>query len=161
MKAWFASLAPREQRMVAIGAVAVVVMLVWGLVLAPLGSATTSARDRVESKRSLLAYIQSAAGELAGIADVPVQPDLSGESLVVVVDRSLRQAGLGQSLTRNQPVGEDGIRVRLENAQFDSLATWLGDIHARSGMAIESASFDKSQAPGRVNASLVLRQTLR
>ena len=144
MKAWFESLAPREQRMVAVGGVLVVVMLVWGLVLAPLSSATASARDRVESKRSLLAYIQSAAGELAGIADVPVEPDLSG-----------------QSLTRNQPMGEDGIRVRLEDAQFDSLAAWLGDIHARSGMAIESASFDKSQAPGRVNASLVLRQTLR
>jgi len=161
MKAWFASLAPREQRMVAVGGVVVVVMLVWGLVLAPLGSATDSARDRVENKRSLLAYIQSAAGELSGISDVPVQADLSGESLVVIVDRSLRQAGLGQSLTRNQPVGEDGIRLRLENAQFDSLAMWLGDIHARSGMAIESASFDRSQAPGRVNASLVLRQTLR
>jgi len=161
MKAWFASLAPREQRMVAVGGVIVIVMLLWGLVLAPLNSATDSARDRVESKRSLLAYIQSAAGELSGISDVPVQPDLAGESLVVIVDRSLRQAGLGQSLTRNQPVGEDGIRIRLENAQFDSLAIWLGDIHARSGMAIESASFDLSQVRGRVNASLVLRQTLR
>lgn len=160
MRAWFASLAPREQRMVAIGTVLVVVMLVWGLVLAPLGQATDGARARVESKRSLLAFIQSAAGELAGAGEVAA-PELSGESLVVVVDRSLRQAGLGQSLTRNQPVGEDGVRVRLENAQFDALAGWLGDVHARSGMAIESASFDRSQAPGRVNASLVLRQTLR
>ena len=147
--------------MVAIGSVVVVVMLVWGLILAPLGSATDSTLTRVQSKRSLLAYIQSATGELANTADAPVQADLSSESLVVIVDRSLRQAGLGQSLTRNQPVGEDGIRLRLENAQFDALAGWLGDIHARSGMAIESASFDRSQAPGRVNASLVLRQTLR
>lgn len=161
MKAWFESLATREQRMVAGGAVLVVVMLVWGLILAPLGSATDSTRARVEGKRTLLAFIQSAAGELATAGDAPVQAELSGESLVVVVDRSLRQAGLGQSLTRNQPVGEDGIRIRLENASFDSLAGWLADIHARSGMAIESASFDRAQAPGQVSASLVLRQTLR
>ena len=31
----------------------------------------------------------------------------------------------------------------------------------QAARAIESASFDRSQAPGRVNASLVLRQTLR
>jgi general secretion pathway protein M len=161
MRAWFESLAPREQRMVAIGSVVVVVLLIWGLVIAPLGSATDATRSRVESKRSLLSFIQAASGELAAAGDMPVQPDLSAESLVVVVDRSLRQAGLGRSLTRNQPMGEDGIRLRLENAQFDVLARWLADIHARSGMAIESAAFDRSQDTGLVNASLVLRQTLR
>ncbi len=160
MRAWFESLAPRERLMVAGGAVLVALMLVWGLVLAPLGSATAAARDRVENKQGLLTYIRAAEGQLADVADVPEGPDLSGQSLVVIVDRSLRQAGLGQSLSRNQPMGEDGIRIRLENAQFDAVAEWLAEIHARSGMAIESASFDRGEAPGRVNASLVLRQTL-
>jgi len=146
--------------MVAVGSVLVVLMLIWGLVLAPLGSATTAARERVETKRSLLTYIRAAEGELASVADAPADPDLSGQSLVVIVDRSLRQAGLGQALSRNQPMGEDGIRIRLENAEFDAVAGWLAEIHARSGMAIESASFDRGEAPGRVNASLVLRQTL-
>jgi type II secretory pathway component PulM len=84
-------------------------------------------------------------------------PDLSGQSLVVVVDRSARAAGLGAALARNQPVGEDGIRVRLENASFDALAAWLGRLSGGSGLTIDSASFERAPDDGRVNASLTLR----
>jgi general secretion pathway protein M len=51
--------------------------------------------------------------------------------------------------------------VSLENAPFDSVARWLAAVNARSGLAIESASFDRTPVEGRVNASLVLRQDLR
>lgn len=163
MREWFDSLAPRERLFVLIGATAVVVLLVWGLLLVPLFGAADAAATRVESKRALLQFLQQAGAEIraAGGASGAPAEIASGESLVVVVDRSARQAGLGNSLTRNQPMGEDGIRVRLEDAAFDSLARWLGELHRSSGLAIESASFDRGQNPGRVNASLVLRQSLQ
>jgi type II secretory pathway component PulM len=58
-------------------------------------------------------------------------------------------------------VGEDGIRVRLENAAFDDITRWLATLNAGSGLGIESASFDRTPDEGRVNASLVLRQGLQ
>jgi general secretion pathway protein M len=162
MKDWFLGLAARERYFVAAGAVLVTVLLLWGLVLSPLYGATAAAASRVEAKQNLLGFLRGAAAELAAAGDVPAaRPDLAGQSLVVVVDRSAREAGLGAALTRNQPVGDDGIRVRLENASFDALARWLAALDARSGLAIESASFDRTNQDGRVNASLVLRQGLQ
>jgi general secretion pathway protein M len=93
---------------------------------------------------------------------VPEQAGIEpGQSLVVVVARSAAQAGLDKTLTRNQPVGEDGVRVRFENVPFDGLARWLGELNSAAGLAIDSASFDRTRDTGRVNASLVLRQSLQ
>jgi general secretion pathway protein M len=162
MKEWFFGLEPRERLFVGVGAVAVVIAIIWGLLLSPLYGASAATASRIEAKRGTLAFLRGAAAELAGAANVPdARPDLAGQSLVVIIDRSARQAGLGAALTNNQPIGEDGIRVRLENAPFDSVARWLGAVDASSGLAIESASFDRAPDPGRVNASLTLRQGLQ
>ena len=162
MKDWFLGLEARERLFVAVGGVLAVVFVVWGLLISPLYGASNAAADRVEGKKSTLVFLRSAAAELAGANGLPAaQPDLAGQSLVVIVDRSARSAGLGPALARNQPVGADGIRVRLEDAPFDLVAQWLAALSAGSGLAIESASFDRAPAAGRVNASLVLRQGAR
>jgi general secretion pathway protein M len=162
MKDWFLALESRERLFVAVGGALLVVFLLWAVLLSPLFGASAAAASRIDTKRNTLAFLRSAAAELAGATDLPVAgPDLTGQSLVVVVDRSAREIGLGAALTRNQPVGEDGIRVRLENASFDAVTRWLAALSASSGLAIESASFDRTPDEGRVNASLVLRQGLR
>jgi general secretion pathway protein M len=158
MKDWYFGLEPRERLVVAGGAIAVVLLLVWGLLLSPLYGAATATAQRVDEKRATLAFLRTAAAELAGApAMAAAGPDMSGQSLVVVVDRSARSAGLGAALTRNQPVGEDGIRVRLENASFDALASWLGTLSSSAGLTIDTASFERAPDEGRVNASLMLR----
>lgn len=158
MKDWYLGLEPRERLVVAGGAVVVALLLVWGLVLSPIYGASAATAQRVDEKRATLAFLRNAAAELAGApALAAAGPDMSGQSLVVVVDRSARSAGLGAALTRNQPVGEDGIRVRLDNAAFNALATWLGTLNSSAGLAIETGTFERAAEEGRVNATLILR----
>lgn len=162
MKDWYLGLEQRERVLVSIGVVFVVLFLAWAVLLSPLYGASAATASRVESKRDTLAFLRDASAELAGAAHVPdAGPDLAGQSLVVIVDRSARAAGLGAALTRNQPVGEDGIRVRLEGAAFDATTHWLATLNMTAGLAIESATFDRTPDEGRVNASLVLRQGLQ
>ena len=83
------------------------------------------------------------------------------KSLVVLIDHSTRERGLGAYLKRNQPEGANGVRLRLENTPFDELAAWLGEVQSRHGLAAVSASFDPSGELGRVNSSLVLERVAR
>ncbi len=83
-------------------------------------------------------------------------PRPTGESLVVLIDRSARECGLGSALTGQTPSGENGIRVRLEGAEFDKLVVCLGSLQQAQSVAIESANIDRTAKPGFVNASLVL-----
>jgi type II secretory pathway component PulM len=80
----------------------------------------------------------------------------SGESLVVLINRTAQQAGIASALTNQAPQGDNSIRVRLERANFDAVVGWLGMLEQQFGIQTESASLDRGESLGIVNASLVL-----
>jgi general secretion pathway protein M len=155
LREWFDQLAPRERWLVLGAAAFAAVALIYALGLQPLYSARHRAALAVEQQRNLLTDIEQVArrfGPQGGSsAALP-----SGDSLVVLIDRSTRERGLGPYLKRNQPEGTNGVRLRLENVPFDDLATWLASVQSTQGLAAVSASFDPTDEPGRVNSNLVL-----
>ncbi|HRX91000.1 MAG TPA: type II secretion system protein GspM, partial [Steroidobacteraceae bacterium] len=79
------------------------------------------------------------------------------ESLVVLIDRSARESGLGASLSSTQPNGDKSLRLRLDRASFDLLVGWLARLSEQHGVRVESAEIEGGGEPGIVNAGLVLR----
>ncbi|HXS89760.1 MAG TPA: type II secretion system protein M [Steroidobacteraceae bacterium] len=157
LKDWFYSLQPRERTLVLCGGAALVLFAIYFFALAPFYSAVNSRAERVAKKQGDIAWMRSVGGEILALgasatpANVP-----TNESLVVLIDRSARECGLGSSLTGQTPNGENGIRVRLEQAEFDKLVVCLGGLQQSHGVTIESANIDRTAKPGFVNASLVL-----
>jgi general secretion pathway protein M len=158
MREWFDSLAHRERITVVVGGVVVGIMLFWALVIAPLDNGVEKLSKRVDDKRALIVWMQQASARIKRAGPAAANGGDDGEqSLVVVIDRSARSVGLGSALQRNQPVGEDGIRVQLRDAPFDSMTRWLTQLKTANGLALDSASIERTDAPGAVNASLILR----
>lgn len=156
---WFESLKPRERVFVSVGVVLVVLVAVYTLALEPFYAAVGTRMERVAQKEADLAWMRSVAGEMIALnAAAPAAAAPSGESLVVLIDRSARECGLGSALTGQTPNGENGIRVRLEGADFDKLMVCLGTLQQVHAVAIESATIDRTDQPGLVNASLVLNR---
>jgi general secretion pathway protein M len=147
------SMSPRELRMVKIGGALAVALLVFGVIL-PLDRSVSHAHERIGKKQADLVWMRGVAPELA--ASGP-PPSASGESLLVIIDRSARESGLGPSLAGSEPSGDNGLNVRLEKAPFDTLIAWLARLSQQSGIRIDSASIDNAGAPGLVNAAIVLR----
>src|SRR5207302_127392 len=129
-----AALSARERRLVLAALALAALMLVFG-VLIPLDRSVAHAHDRLASKRADLSWMQSVAPELASS---PAQPAATGESLLVIVDRSAREAGLAGSLT-SEPAGPGALSVRLQRAPFDSLVAWLGRLAQQNGAHVDSA----------------------
>ncbi len=75
-----------------------------------------------------------------------------------MVDQTTRKSGLAGVLKRNQPNGENGIRVRFDDAPFDQVLSWLGNVQGDYGLSIVSASFDGGAQIGQVTANLVLER---
>ena len=91
-------------------------------------------------------------------ASNPSRPGPSNESLVVLIDRAAQQCGVSSSLTGQTPNGENGIRVRLEGAEFDKIMVCLGTLQQVHSVDVESATIDRTGKPGLVNANLVLKR---
>ena len=155
MGAWLQSLSERERRMVIFGGIAAVVLILVGVIF-PLEGSVSKAQDRIEHKEQDLAWMKGVAPTLAAAGPLAKPPE-NQESLIVLIDRSARELGLGSSLTSSEPSGPGGLRVRLEKAPFDILVGWIARLSDQNGIRVESASVDGAGEPGVVNASLVLR----
>jgi general secretion pathway protein M len=148
LKDWFASLQPRERLLVTGGGIAILIVAIYILALAPFYAAVNGSVERVAKKEGDLAWMRSVGGEVLALsASAPSAVAPTGESL---------ECGLGSSLTGQTPTGENGIRVRLEQAEFDKLIVCLGSLQQSHSVTIESANIDRTAKPGFVNASLVL-----
>ncbi|MGO9935806.1 MAG: type II secretion system protein GspM [Steroidobacteraceae bacterium] len=158
LRTWYLGLEQREQRVVAVGAILVALIVLVGGILMPLQSAVSTAVHANETKREDLAWMRINAPEIrrAGFA----LPADTGEAPVVLVDRVGREAGLGGALRGTQP-NATGVHVQLEAAPFDTLITWLDTLDTRYGFALESITVDRGAAPGMVNASVTFAQPRR
>lgn len=146
------SMSERERRLVIACAVIAVLVLIFAVIV-PLDRSVSRTRQRVERKTGDLAWMRGVAPELAAAGPAA---STSKESLLVVVDRSAREANLGSSLAGSEPSGSGGLRVRLERAPFDTLVAWLARLSQQNGIRVESATIDNAGKPGIVNAAVVL-----
>ncbi len=161
MKDWFTALESREQIFVSTAAVVIALAIFWLAVWEPLDSGQKAAAERVDTWKQSLAALRPMKNQVQQSASG--RPAVTGQdqSLVVIVDNSLRQRGLYESVQRSQPTPSGtGIRVEFESAAFDDLILWLGDLSRQYGMHIESGSFSvaSSESPGRVNSSVTLQR---
>jgi len=146
------SLSERDRRTLLIGGVIAVLLLIFGVIV-PLDRSVSHAHKRIDQKREDLAWMRNVAPELA--ATGPIRSG-AGESLIVIVDRSARESGLGSALAGSEPSGPGGLSVRLQKASFDTIIAWLARLSQQNGIQVESASIDNAGTPGLVNAAVVL-----
>jgi general secretion pathway protein M len=148
----FGALSERERRIVIGGGVVAVLILIFGILI-PLDHSVTQAHARLTKKHADLSWMQSVAPELSMAAPPPAA---TGESLLVIVDRSARESGLAGALSGSEPGGAGSLSVRLEKAPFDILVAWLARLAQQNGVSVDSATIERAGAPGLVNAAIVL-----
>jgi len=152
MREWFDNLSERDRRIVTWGGAAALILVLLGIIV-PLNRNVAQARERVTHKQGDLQFIQSAAPQLASAG-----PAGDGNAdLVVLIDSSARESGLGKSLTNSQPTGDKGLRVRLDRVGFDAMVAWLARLSQQHGIRVESAEIESAGETGLVNAGLVLK----
>ncbi|MGC4027829.1 MAG: type II secretion system protein M [Steroidobacteraceae bacterium] len=155
LRQWYESREPREQRILLIGGVLAVLILLAGVLL-PLNRSVAAAASRVERKQADLTFLRDVGPRLASAGPAPVVPQ-NVESLVVLVDRSARESGLGQSLTGSQPNGEGRLRVEFQKADFNAWVAWLARLVNQHGLRVEAATTEATAEPGVVNATVIVR----
>jgi general secretion pathway protein M len=152
---WYEAQTPRDQRVLRLGSVAVAIIMVLGLLLV-LQNRVSRAESRLAARKADLTWMQSVAPTLIGAGPVAAAV-VAGESLVVLIDRSARESGLGQAIVGSQPSGKDAMRVQFDQADFNLLTAWLSRLTSQHGVQVESATFSSGTGPGMTNAVIVLR----
>ena len=155
---WLDGLAPRERLLVILAGTFTLAAMIWLLMVQPLLLHKARTEDRLREQQLLLAELSQLAARGGPQVRAPAGGGTAGQSLVVLIDRTVRERGLAGFLRRNQPDGQDSIRLRLESVPFDQLVEWLADLQGRYGLAAISVTIDPASERGRVDTNLVLAQ---
>lgn len=159
MKDWFAGLEQRERLTLIAGAVILVIALLWVLLIHPLYVSGGKRAERIEALRMDLQRAQQISAEIKSMARQ--NPALAAaadrdQSLMIVLERSARDSGL--QVSQSRPMDASTVRVRFEQAPFDTLVSWMGMLATRYGIQVDIASLDKLDTPGMVDSQLTLKR---
>lgn len=155
IKQWLDGLAPRERNLVYVAAALLGIAIVYFAVVLPVTSAARHREARIVQKTSDLAWMRQVAPQVMAAAAAGGGM-ASDESLVVLVDRTARESGIGSSIRDQTPAGQNGLQLRLEGAPFDLLMAWLANLQQQYGVRVDGAIIGAASAPGLVNANLTL-----
>ena len=160
LKTWYLQLQSREQRMLAAGAAALVLLLLYALVWSPLTARQQTLRETVKEQQATAQWMQQAAREATQLRAARPTADkiAAGQSLLALVDQSAKNSQLGPAMKRVEPEGQTGVRVWFEQANFDDLVLWLEALQRDYGVHISTLVVERQETPGQINARVGLEE---
>lgn len=156
MRAWWASLGPRDRRILLIGAALALPLLAWALIWQPLVKARDTARQAHADLSAQHAEVRQLAAQLKARSGGPAAPSAnSAQSPLAAVETVAREQRVLEQLKRREAEGATGVRVLLDDVSADALMRFLETLTQRHGLRITQAQIDPV-SPGKVNAQLSL-----
>ncbi|MCG7897349.1 MAG: type II secretion system protein M [Candidatus Thiodiazotropha lotti] len=159
MKQWWQSKTQQEHLAMIIGGTAVLLLLIYLIVWRPFQQSLEQKALLVKSQESTLQWMKDNADLVKNIRnDQPGKGAASNEALLTLVDRTAKRIQLRQQIKRIKPQGDDSVQLWVEEASFDTLIRWLGEMTQEYALNIESLNIDRQDAPGLINARVVLQR---
>jgi general secretion pathway protein M len=159
MKQWWLSKTPQEHLAMIIGGSAVLILLIYLIIWRPFEQNLEKKALLVTSQESTLEWMR---GNVDLIQSLSAKQDKRGtnskEALLTLVDRTAKSIKLREQIQRIKPQGENTVQLWVEQASFDTLISWLGQLTQNYALDIESLNIDKQESPGLVNARVVLQR---
>lgn len=160
MKDWFYSLQPRERLMLAGGAAASVLALLYLMIWAPMSERHAQLAVNVKAQQEVLTWIRQASQQVLQLRqnnpNVVARND--PRSLLSIVDSTATTAGVRDPIQRMEPEGNDGVKLSMEDVDFDATVQWLGGLKLGHNVDVVRATVTPSDAPGKVDTSLSLQR---
>ncbi|MEW7988031.1 MAG: type II secretion system protein M [Candidatus Thiodiazotropha sp.] len=159
MKEWWQSKTPQEHMALIIGAAAILLLLVYLLLWRPFNQALDKKALLVESQQLTLNWMQDNLDLVKNLRSQQRGKSAgSNEALLTLVDRTAKKIRLRQQIQRIKPQGDNAVQLWIEEAPFDTIIKWLGQLTQTHAIEIDSLTIDRQDKPGLVNARLVLQR---
>lgn len=158
MKAWLATLNPRERIAVIAGASLLVLALLAGSWFS-FADDVERMRGVVSEQRSVSQWMQAAALEATQLRKGENSKNRAASgaaSLLSLADQTAKRSGLGNAVKRVEPDGSDKVRIRLERVNFDKMMRWLEALQSKHAVSIDTITIDQHQDSGMADVRLTL-----
>jgi len=146
LKSTFLQLSDREQRLVIISAVLVLVAIFYWGFWSPLNTSLERDQTAVENQTELLDWVQKNANRAVQLRSSGVDKASFLGSLPQVVNQSANSMKI--AISRMQPQGDE-LQVWIDQAPFNDVLGWLQSLE-KTGVSILDIDIVASDLPGQV-----------
>jgi general secretion pathway protein M len=155
MQQWFNNLTRQEQLMLLLGSFAVLVYIIYVIILRPLSDKADLLATQNVAAAQTLATVKALAEEYKQLEKSGASAGSNQKSnLTRLIDSTVKKNNL--VMQRFQPSSSGDIQVRLENAVFNDVVAWLGELELDYLVVIKDLSITPAQGSGIVNVSVRL-----
>ncbi len=154
LQTWLDSLNPRERRLVIGGGIFLLLFILYQITWAPFANGVANMQSKVSKQQQDLIWMQQAAEEVRSLQGGGRRAVYSG-SLLGLIEKTARQKGLGSSIRKVQPEGQNGVRVWMDKVSFDAVMTWLDELQVQQGVTVSSFSAERTAQEGWVNIRML------
>ncbi|MDB4327059.1 type II secretion system protein M [bacterium] len=146
LKSTFLQLSEREQRLVIISAVLVIVAIFYWGIWSPLNTSLERGQTAVNNQTELLAWVQKNANRAAQLRRSGDNNTRFSGSLPQAVNQSASRMKI--AISRMQPQGDE-LQVWIDQAPFNDILSWLQSME-KTGVSILDIDITESDLPGQV-----------
>lgn len=146
IKQKYLALSEREQKLLFIAGIAIIVALFYFLIWAPLANGVDTARTQLHSQQQLLDWVEDKALQARRLRQTSGTSSGFTGSLTQAVNQSTSQFGI--PVSRLQPQ-DDELQVWVDEAPFDSVLEWLKALESQ-GIVILQVDIAEAGAPGLI-----------
>lgn len=148
-QSWWLSISQREQRLVVVCSLVMIVGLIYWGILAPFAQRTELAQQRIQSERQLLSWVREQADEIvikrqAGgvkVSNLPLNQTITSSTSRFSIE-----------LIRMQP-RNDQLQVWIKPIPFEFFVNWLFYLQDNHGVTVEIMDIDKADQSGVVEVN--------
>ena len=159
MKKWYLQQTQRDQHIVVTVLALTAAVAIYALVLQPFTNSLENRRVSVAAKDDLLQWMHESAAQLQRARGriVTNAGKRSDRAAYVLLDESIRKAGLSSAADRVEPAGKKkkGARMQFSQVDFDTLVEMLGTLQSQHGLSVTHANISKKNS-GLVSARITL-----
>lgn len=143
----FKALTEREQLMVIVATVVIIVGIFYFMVWSPLNSSIEKQRSLIADQQELLTWVQQSANRAIQLrqSGQGAQRNFNG-SLPQAVNQTTARFKI--AISRMQPQGQE-LQVWVDQAPFDSVVDWLNALE-KMGIVILQVDITEAEAPGQI-----------
>lgn len=156
VKDWWNQASTRDQLMILICGVVVVVYLMYLLILSPVKNMAEQQSVKKEAQKAALGRVKLLAAQVKA-SKKSDNGQRGGRSIESIVESSISQNSL--RVSGFDASGKSGIRVRFELVKFDNLLGWLYELEVTQGLRIKDLSIASGSEPGTVSANILIQRS--
>ncbi len=153
MKAYFTSLNPREQQMVLVSIVVLLLFLPYQFIYTPFQDSLSNMSSKTDAAVQNINWMKSKSIEVRKLSGGNSSRS-SKQSLLTLVETTTKKHKLNKSIRKVQPVGSTNVKVWLDEVAFDNVMRWLDSLVVTHGLSIQDITVEKQSDTGIVNARI-------